>query len=199
MFTVASDELPMQPEMFATIGEIVVHWSRVENALDDEITAMRRYPIVNRLADAPPHTFGKKLELWRRSVRTLYPKITEYQSYADGFNEAVKKVVKVRNHIIHGQWSLSENDDGEFLVMNYRTVKGIERTDTLWVGQKVLNDLLSDVEMLAGSIMGFTITKMVHAHEGLLQADPQPSSDHPAHPTPASPDTQQEPPLSSPE
>lgn len=197
MLTIASDPLPMQPEMFRTIGEIVVHWSRVENALESEITAMRRYPIVKKLAETMPHTFGKKFELWRRSVRTLYPKITEYQSFADGISDAVKIVVKFRNHIIHGQWTSNENEKGEFLVMNHRIVRGAERMDTLWVGQTVLDNLLCDVQTIAGGIAGFTISKMVHAHEGLLEAAPSPSIDHPGRPTPAIPEKQQEPPPTS--
>lgn len=182
----------MQPQMFTTLGEVVIHWSRIESGIDQEISTMRQYPIVRKLAGVVPHTFGKKLELWRRSVRTLYPTIEAYQSYADAFDEAAKKVAKFRNHLIHGTWTLSENDEGEFLVTNYRSVRGVARHDTLWVGQEVLDNLLHDVRNLSAWITGFTVTKMLHAHEGLLRAQPASSPDHPVHPSPATPETPQD-------
>ncbi|HUE80017.1 MAG TPA: hypothetical protein VMN38_10350 [Sphingomicrobium sp.] len=197
MFTVTSNPLPMQPQMFTTLGEIVVHWSRIESALDQEISTMRRYALVRKLADVVPHTFSKKLELWRRSVRALYPSINTYQQYADAFVEAVKKVAKFRNHLIHGTWSLNENEKGEFLVMNYRSVRGEERHDTLWVGQEVLDNLLADVQNLSAVITGFVVTKMIHAHEGLLRAQSASSPDHQAQPNPATPEIPKPPPESS--
>lgn len=91
MLQVASDPLPMKPQMFTTLGEAIIHWSRVETTLDDEIADMRKWGIVKRLAKVVPHTFGKKVELFRRSVRTLYPTIEAYQKYADAFVEAAEK------------------------------------------------------------------------------------------------------------
>jgi hypothetical protein len=198
MMVVNSEPLPMQPEMFTTLGEILVFWSRIEGAIDQDTVTMRQWPIVAQLAAVLPHTFNKKLELWRRSVRTLYRSIDEYQLFADDFMDAVQKVSKVRNHIIHGTWGLDTNERGEFIVMNYRTVKGVERYENLWVGQQLLNDLLSDVKMLDGRIMGFIVTKMWHAHAGLLEARPSPSPDHQVQQqSPATHETPQEPPPSS--
>lgn len=197
MFTITSDPLPMQPEMFTALGEAVIHWSRIESTLDDEIEEMRKWGIVRKLAKHVPHTFSKKLELWRRSVRTLYRSIDEYQSYADEVELQIKKVAKIRNHLIHGLWTLAENENGEFLVSNYRSVGGIERHDTLWVGQKELDDLLHDVKVLSGALMGFKVTKMIHGGQGLLRATPPPSPDHQARSIPATDETPQPPPQSS--
>ena len=86
-----------------------------------------------------------------------HPKILEYQDFADDFVKAVEKVAKVRNHIIHGSWSLG------------------------------VNALLDDVKMLDGRIMSFVVTKMWHAHAGLLQAQPASPPHHQAHSTPATP------------
>lgn len=182
----------MQPEMFTALGEILIFWSRIESALDQDLRTMRQWPIVSDLADHVPHTFHKKLELWRRSVRTLYPKVFEYQEHADEFTRGAKMVAKVRNHIIHGTWGLNPNEKGQFNVSNYRTVKGEERYDQMWVGQDLLNGLLGDVKTLDGLIMGFIVTKMWHGHLGLLKADGAPSRDHRAHPTPATHETPQE-------
>jgi hypothetical protein len=194
MMTVNSEPLPMQPEMFTTLGEILIFWSRIEGTIDQNIVTMRQWPIVKKLASVLPHTFSKKLELWRRSVRTLYSGIIEYQEYADEFVEGAKTVSKVRNHIIHGTWSLDVNERDEFLVMNYRTVKGVERYETMWVGQRLLNDLLDDVKMLDSRIMGFVVTEIWHAHAGLLKTVPSSSPDHQAPQNPATPETPQDPP-----
>lgn len=76
----------------------------------------------------------------------------------------------MRNHLIHGLWTLSENENGEFLVENFRSVRGEERLDSMWVGQKELDALLHDVRNLSAWIVGFKVSKMLHASQGLLQA-----------------------------
>ena len=187
----------MQPEMFSALGEAVIFWSRIESTIEQDLITMRQYPIARNLAKVVPHTFAKRLELWRRSVRALYSSIETYQKYADAFEVGVKKVAKIRNHMIHGTWSLEANEKGEFLVSNYRSVRGQERHDTLWVGQKNLDDLLTDVRNLDAWIVGFTVSKMLHAHHGLLRLGPSPSPDHPAPPNPASPEIPDSPPQSS--
>lgn len=177
MFKVDSDPLPMHSDMFKTIGEIVVFWSRIENSIESDARAMMRYPIVGKLGSAVPHPFKQRLDFWRRCVRTLYPSIETYQSYADGFIEAVEKVAKVRNHIIHGTWTIEPNEHGQYLVVNYRKVRGNEVTDTLLVSQPLLDDLLTDCRTLDAHITGFIVTKMVHAHHGILKLLP-PSDDN---------------------
>ena len=153
---------------------------------------MRQWPIVRGLSKTVPHTFSERLALWRRSVRTLYPEVELYQQQADAFVDGVGKVAKVRNHLIHGTWSLGENENGEFLVVNYRSVRGVDRIDSLWVGKEILDNLLADVRMLSGVIVGFTVTKMIHAHNGLLRATPAPSHDHDALPIAAKPEPLQQ-------
>ena len=184
----------MQPEMFTTLGEIVIHWSRVESSIDQEIFTMRhQWEIVRKLTDVLPHAFSPKLKLWRDSVRTLYPTIEDYQLFADAFVERVKNAARIRNHLIHGMWSLPENEVGEFHIVSYH--KG--RVAALWVGQPLLDDLLEEVKNLVGLILGFTITKMMHAHTGQLAARPSSTPDHHTHPSPATPEKPQEPPSSS--
>ena len=195
MFHVTSEPLPMDSQLFRTIGEIVVIWSRIENGIAQDTQDMMKYPVARKLSETIPHAFNKRLELWRRCVRTLYRSIDTYQSYADGFADAVRKIARMRNHIIHGTWAIEPNEQGEHMVMNYRP--NIDKTDSLWVSQKVLDDLLADVQMLDSVIMGFITTKMIHGHDGLLQLTPAPSLDHPAHPSPATFETPEPPPQSS--
>jgi hypothetical protein len=197
LLTVKSDPLPMDADIFNLVGQIVVHWSRIESQIDQDIYGLRQYPIVRALAEEIPHTFKKKLELWRRSIRTLYPKIKLYQDEADAFRDGVKKIAQYRNHIIHGTWTLSANSEGDFMVSNYREVRGQGRHDELWVGRKLLEALVRDVETLSDVIMSFNVSRMLHGHHGLLQADREPSPDHQAHSTPANPETPPAPPESS--
>lgn len=190
----------MHPAMFATIGEIVVFWSRIENSLDSDIRAMFQYRIVQSLADNMPHAFKKKLKLWRRCVRKLYPRIATYQAYADSFADAARKVSNIRNHIIHGTWNLEPDETGAYSVTNWKPVAdGIEEGETFLVSQTLLNNLLTDVQKLDARITGFIASRMVHAQQGLLRADPAPPPENPAPQSGAMLSTREASPRSSPE
>ena len=71
MVGVRSSPLPMSPDLFALLGQVVVQWSRVETNIVYDTSVMMRYPIVQKLTSEAPCAFNKKLELWRRSVRTV--------------------------------------------------------------------------------------------------------------------------------
>jgi hypothetical protein len=174
IYGVTSEPLPMQPEMFEALGQIVVLWSRIENAVVQDLHDMRKWPIAEDIAEEIPRTFDKKLELWRKSVRALYPKVVAYQGLANQFSSGAKDVAGIRNHLIHGTWALEADENEEFKVTNIRRVKGDDRIETLWVGTEKVQALLNDVLKLDSWIMGFIVTKMLHAHAGLLQVDREP-------------------------
>jgi hypothetical protein len=175
MLGINSAPLPMPPEMFTIIGEIVVLWSRVETSIEADTSIMMQYPNIRRLATTAPHGFAKKLELWRRCVRTLYPTVTLYQNHASAFAAAAKKVAKVRNHLIHGSWDLNPKEDGSFRVQSMRALYRIERLQELSFSVEFVTALLDDIRTLDSLITGFIATKMWHAHLGLLQTHREPS------------------------
>jgi len=173
---VTSDPLPMPPEMFAALGEIIVLWSRIESSIDADISTMMQFPVVRKLAKKAPRTFTQKLDLWRRCVRTLYPKIDAYQSYADSFDEAARKVAKVRNHVIHGSWGLQADESGGFMVTNIVALQHVERSDVIVVSIGFLHVLLNDMRTLDNHIISFICSKMWHAHQGWLKLDGLPTA-----------------------
>lgn len=170
-----SDPLPMPPEMFTMIGEIVVLWSRIESSIDSDISSMMQFAVVQKLAKKAPRTFTQRIELWRRSVRTLYPKIEAYQRNADAFETAVRQVAKLRNHLIHGSWALQPDDDDSFLVLNMVALRTVEQSDVIQVSIPFLQALLDDMRKLDNHIMSFICSKMWHAHQGWLKTDSEPA------------------------
>jgi hypothetical protein len=173
--------MPMPPEMFTVLGEIVVLWSRIETSLDNDIGIMMQGPIVCEGVKEHPRAFGKKLSLWRRSVRRLYPKIDYYQDQANEFERVARIVARYRNHVIHGSWSLQPKEDGAFTVTRYEhrvggTIDGINKLE---VDLGFLKALLDDMRKLDNQIMSLVVTKLMHAHLGLLKAERRPSPQHP--------------------
>jgi hypothetical protein len=191
MLGITSEPLPMPEEMFTIIGEVVVLWSRVEAHIDQDITWMAQWPIVQALFTERPRGFAQKLDLWRKATRALYPTINVYQSYADEFKRAAKIVAKVRNHVIHGSWSLEPNDDGSFVVYNIKSHVLTAQIEPLEVSLGFLRCLINDVRNLDNYITGFVVSKMLHVHQGLLKADYGPSPEHqqsqPSLPKPSKP------------
>jgi hypothetical protein len=190
MMGIKSDALPMPPEMFTVIGEIVVLWSRVETALESDTSIMMQYPVVRRLASEAPRGFKKKLELWRRAVRALYPSVTMYQEHASAFVEAARKVSKLRNHLIHGMWSLQPAETGGYPVTLMRALDRVEQMDTIEFSMGLVTALLEDIRTLDNHIATFIVSKMWHAHLGLLRADASPSPAPPTPPKPSKPKRQ---------
>lgn len=177
----------MPPEMFTIIGEIVGLWSRVETSIETDTSIMMQYPNIRQLATIAPHGFIKKLELWRRCVRTLYPTVALYQNHASAFAAAAKKVAKVRNHLIHGSWDLNPKEDGSFRVQSMRALYRVERLQELSFSVEFVTALLEDIRTLDSLITGFIATKMWHAHLGLLQTHREPSPNDPAPQAPPNP------------
>jgi hypothetical protein len=120
LFNITSNALPMPPEMFAILGELVVLWSRIEASIDQDTTDTMRRPIVREGVKERPRGFGKRLALWRRSVRRLYPKVPVYQDQATEFKRVAGIVSRFRNHVIHGSWRLQPTENGEFIVTSIK-------------------------------------------------------------------------------
>ena len=175
MLGITSDPLPMPLEMFTVIGEIVILWSRIETSIDTDLETMKQWPVVAQMVPNGVRGFSKKLEHWRRAVKTLYPKVEVYQGHAAEFERAAKMVAKLRNHLIHGTWSMEATECGGFVVTNVRRDKGGDKFEQFEITMEVLLALLDDMRSLDNYIVGFIGSRMLHAHLGLLKADHEPS------------------------
>lgn len=204
MLSITSEPLPMPPEMFTLIGEIVVLWSRVETSIDQDISWMTQWPVVANLIDpiaGRPRAFKKRLELWRRATRALFPKIAVYQSYADEFKRAAGIVSKVRNHVIHGTWSLQPDEHGNFTVFSIRPKANAAPAaidfEQLEIGIGFLQALVNDIRNLDNYITSFIASKALHMGKGLLKADREPSPERHTRRSPPKRSKRQRPPHSS--
>ncbi len=184
MFTIRSAPLPMSPELFAALGNLVVIWSRIETGLSMDISSMMQYPNIAALATEPPRSFKTKLMLWRRCVRKLYGSIEKYQTLASHIQAALKAAAKSRNHIIHGYWGLDPKDDGSFTVTNMHMLRYAEKIESAQIDLERINGVLSEINRLDGLIHGFIASKMWHSHLGLLQLTSGQSPDHQVPPNP---------------
>src|SRR5207248_1539974 len=99
MLGITSDPLPMPPEMFTVLGEIVILWSRIETSIDTDLGTMKQWPVVKQMVPNRLRAFSKKLEFWRRAVRTLYPKVAVYQAHAAEFERVASMIAPLRNHL----------------------------------------------------------------------------------------------------
>lgn len=183
MFALKSEPLPMGTDLLAAIGELVVIWSRIETGLSMDISSMMQYPNIAALATEPPRSFKTKLTLWRRCVRVLYQDIEKYQALANRIQTDLKAAAKVRNHIIHGSWSLMPNDDGSFTTTNITMLRHAEKIARADVDLERIQGLLTEIYRLDGLIHGFIASKIWHAHLGLLKISHGKSPDSPAHPS----------------
>jgi hypothetical protein len=178
MFGVTSDPLPMSDRLFSLIGEIVIHWTRVEAALLQDTSSMFRHRIVQDLATEPPRSFKKKLELWRRATRKLYA-VPAYQDLATTICTRAKAASKLRNHLMHGVWSLEERE-GAFTVSSVSALRHIEQWDSVQVSENLLEALLQEIKDVDRLLMGLIVSKMLHAYVGQLRENPSPSAEHQA-------------------
>lgn len=185
MFSVKGKPIPIPDDFALILAKIVVEWSRVESALAMDTSTMMRYVVVQELTTETPRNFKKRIELWKRSIDTLYRTVPQYRALAAEIRIKAKAAAKIRNHLMHRTWDLKGEDaDGCFTVSNIRGLHIIEQYDRLKVSKQLLQDLLNDVTALSDQIFGFMTTRMLHARFGLLQAVPAPSPEHPAHPNP---------------
>ena len=176
MLEIVSDPLPMPSEMFTMLGEIVVLWSRIEASIDSDIQTMMYWPVVRQLVQrlwpkGRPTAFSKKLMLWRRCIATLYPKVEVYQAQASEFKRVATITAKLRNHIIHGSWSLQPTENGGFDVWSIRPIFQTANADRIEVTSELLAALLNDMRTLDNYIVSFVSSRMWHQHIGLLKVD----------------------------
>lgn len=71
MFTLTSNPLPMPPEMFSMLGEIIILWCRVEASIQMDTSTMMQWPIVRGLASEAPYSFKKAGAVAPRDTDTL--------------------------------------------------------------------------------------------------------------------------------
>ena len=92
-------------------------WSGIalEDAIATDLDWMMQFPNAAALSKEHPRAFGKKLELWRRALDTIFALVPQYRDVAADVVRRAKEVARVRNVLVHGLWPLGDpSDEGRF-------------------------------------------------------------------------------------
>jgi len=172
MITLTGPAIPVEPRFAAALASIVIEWSRVETSLVTDLEGLRQFPGVSDLSPEMPRSFDRRLKLWRKSVRHLFPTIESYQLVADNIRDRACDLAPKRNHLIHGLWDIEGvAQSGVWTVRSHKAAKGggyhLLRSE---VDADSLEGTAQAIVKLSGDILGFLASRMLHAHKGLLKA-----------------------------
>jgi hypothetical protein len=168
------------------LAAIVIEWGGLENAITVDLEQLRVHPIVSRLSDRVPGTFGAKLKLWRRAYATLFPTVKAYNGRVENIFAAARVVGLERHRVIHGVWSPDANTPGKFTVL-----AGIDRPSDIAYFEPTLayiSAIHEDIKKLSAAVWSLNASRQLHAVQGLLQRQPVPSGERPAPPPPPIPE-----------
>lgn len=187
-FPLIGNDHPIAPDLASAIAGVVIEWSAFEGALRADLGELMQFAIVRGLADQYPRAFKKRIELWKRSVHTLFPNVPCYLEVADEICSKGKIVAHHRNRLIHGHWLPPEGDGSEYRVMLVEGLDRIYRLDQLTADVGYVSAIRKDIKTLSDALVSFTTTRMLHGRLGLLRARPAPAPEHPAQNCPPTPE-----------
>lgn len=171
------------PELAYEVAAIVIEWGSFENAIDIDIQQLRNWPIVRRLSEVPPQGIKKKLDLWKKSIYTLFSTVPFYKNTAREICSKGKLVSQQRHRLIHGLWQPDQERPGEF-----RVVSGFDPRQQYGYFQANLQNVRAvhqDIKTMNEAVWSFLVSRMSHAAEGRLVARAVPSRGHQAPRNPA--------------
>jgi hypothetical protein len=185
MFRVNGQPVVLPDEFAKALAQIVVEWSRLESAIASDTTStMNMLPALADMATEAPRSFKKKLDLWSKVTKRAFGSIPQYCQVVDHIVPRARTAALIRNHLIHGHWPISGvGPTGEYQIHNFEGLKQ-GRLTRMTVTQDVLDEVLAEILDLAGTVYGFTMTRMLHAHHGLLRAQPAPAPEDQTRPNP---------------
>ena len=161
---------PISPELSAALAEVVIEWSKFERGLQMDLTVLRRYPHIRGLAPEEPRSFNKVIELWRNSIRTLYPTVKLYNNLASDICSKGKMMSRHRNRVIHGIWLRCEPDEPyEYHVLATTGIDTVKTLESFYVDAEYLSAISADVKTISDKLYEFAVNRMLHAQQGLLK------------------------------
>jgi hypothetical protein len=185
MMRINGEPLQLPADFAVALAHVVVEWSRLEDAIERDLDWMMRFKVVAELAQEPPRSFNKKLELWRRAVNTLFRTIPQYRQMAAMVVPRAKEAAKLRNHLVHGMWPHQNPPPERFKIMSMTPVgDGTFRVQQAVIGREDLERLTAEILDIAGLVLGLTVSRMLHGHHGLLATQPAPARADQARPNP---------------
>jgi hypothetical protein len=152
------DDVPVDPRLACAIGNIIIAWTRVEQAFESDMQWLLK-AVPKRLVPSEtemPRMFDRRLKLWRRFVHACYTTVPHYISAADEIYTAADLLADWRNNLTHG-W-LSVEQDGTLKIVNTKR-EGRHLVAKVFEGVKLdeLDTALRDIKRLEQEIRTFTL------------------------------------------
>lgn len=113
----------IDPDILLQVGRIVSYWGRIEHTLDSDIRAMWRAPACVSLREPMPNAFGRRLKLWNKLCRVVWPAGSARLAEADAVSVQLKRLAPIRQKIVHGYWSVPVHEP-QSVKINYRRERG---------------------------------------------------------------------------
>jgi hypothetical protein len=179
MWTLRADPYGLPAPFALALAQVIVEWSRLETAISADLDELMKFTVVASLAPEAPRAFNKKCELWKRAIDRLFGPVREYRAVAAAATRRAKQLAKVRNHIIHGRWTLNKEDPSPkvFEVKNPRWTRDGYNETKMAVTQEVLEEMNAQIMEVTGLIYGLIMSRMIHARQGWLTPVPAPSGE----------------------
>ncbi|WP_156462903.1 hypothetical protein [Methylobacterium sp. Leaf93] len=175
--TMQRDPDPISPELSSALAEVVIEWGKFERGLQMDLTVLRRYPHIKELTPEEPRSFNKVIELWRKSIRALYPTVVLYNNIASELCSKGKIMSQHRNRVIHGIWLRCDPEDTyEYHVLATTGIDTVKSADSFYVDPEYLKAISTDIKTISDKLYEFAVNRMLHAQQGLLKevASPAP-------------------------
>lgn len=177
MIGLRGDPIPIPAEFSHNLAALIIEWSRVEQTLLTDLEALCYLPGMDKVVPQVPFQFDPMLKAWIKAVRHLFGSIEAYQIVAEHIYKSGGDLSPKRNHLIHGLWAIEGPDLNDvWTVRNMKRVKGggyqLHRSE---VDIERLTGTVAAVRKLSEDIIGFTTSRMLHMHKGLLKFERRPS------------------------
>jgi hypothetical protein len=174
-------------ELAKQLAGILIEWGSFENTVFWDIEQLRQWPVVQALAPFVPNGFGRRINLWKRSIHALYAQVPEYLRKADDIAVNSDFISKLRNRMIHSHWMPKEGGNPDEFVLTPE--KPPQRpVPPLIVDTNYASLMHEDILTISNAFTSFIVNRMLHVHYGLIIRSPAPEPDNPAHQTPPIPE-----------
>jgi len=166
------DDVPIDPRLACSIGNIIIAWTRVEQAFEEDIQWLLKSVPKKLIPLEMPRMFDRRLKLWRRFVRECYSAFPLYVSASDDICAAADLLADWRNNLTHG-WITVEADATLTIVNSKR--EGGHLVAKVFKGVKLdeLDTALRNIKRLEQEIRTFTLNHAVMKTHALKPSPPQ--------------------------
>ena len=164
-----SNQTTVPEPLAVALAGVVIEWSRFELMLVSHTSTMMAVPNIRQLADKAPKSFKGKIDLWKRCISCLYPKIDLYQKHAAEICSKGKIIALHRNRLIHSLWEMEDFEEtGQLRILSYEGLEFVEKHENLSIDTEYVATLHQDILTLTSALATLKFNIAWHAKEGYL-------------------------------